>query len=134
MDWSSGRNGAWLWARECRRTAHRAQRTPLGFLNYPIHPARQRHNVDIAVRVLTERADVAPRRQLRRPVLLLFRRAAGKAEAFHEAGTVVRIEIQSRKRRDAGAPVDVAAGDGACPTAVVILEHRQCESRGGAAG
>src|SRR2546423_12635566 len=134
MDRSYWRNGARLWARECRRTAHRAQRTPLGFLNYPIQPTRQRHNVDIAVRVLTERADVVPRRQLRRPVLLFGRRAAGKLEALHEARTVIRIEVLSGESRDAGAAVDIAAGDGAGPTAVVILEHRQCESRGGAAG
>src|SRR2546430_10786838 len=123
MDWSSGRNRAWLWARECRRTAHRAQRTPLRLLNYPVHPSRQRHDVDIAVRVLTERADVVSGRKLRRPVLLFGRRAARKLEALHEARTVIRIEVLSGERRDAGATVDIAAGDGAGSTAVVIFQH-----------
>src|SRR2546421_2949326 len=127
-------NGLELWeewglAIGSRVPAHRAQRTLLGLLNYPIQPTRQRHNVDIAVRVLTERADVVSGRKLRRPVLLFGRRAAGKLEALDEARTVIRIEVLSGERRDAGATVDIAAGDGAGSTAVVIFQHRQCESR-----
>src|SRR5262245_54329326 len=94
-------------------------------------PPGERSDVQLAARVLPERAQSPADRQ-RRPVPALRRRTTGVAKRAHPAAAEIPVEVDAGEPGNTAAAIDVSAGHRA-PVGVPILDGGEREPRLGAA-
>src|SRR5216683_5986420 len=91
-----------------------------------IQPAGERSDVELATRILSERAESTADGQ-GRPIATLRRGAADVAKRPYPTAAVITVEIHAGEGGHAGAAIDVAAGDGAS-VGVTVLDDRKDEA------